>query len=399
MITGSVGVAQVGSRMHYAVPRMFDRAGMLDSLYTDLQPSRWALRLLGARVARYGVRFAQAKVYSNNAFGLAVRLARRSAGLEVVALAERALISAMERQFSRRLGSSDMGAVYAFDTAALGFFRTAREAGAARVLEQCVAPRTAQLRLYDMLEDQGIYRATDEHRRSMRRLGEREREEWALADRIIVPSAYVRDEVLGAGCDAGRVRVVPYGYGDGPDAAAAVRRRRPGPLRLVFAGAVGARKGFHDVAAAVGRFGGRVEVDAYGALHFDPSRIAAMGEHVRVHGPVPFARLKAAFLDADMLVLPSYLEGSATVVYEALSFGLPCLVTHQTGSVVTDGHDGFVVPAGDTEVLAARIDRLLGEPEMIERLSANALATSRSYTVARYQERLFEALGVPAERA
>lgn len=391
---GSFGVAQIGPRMHYAVPRVFDRAGLLDSLYTDILPGDWTRRLLGPKAARYSIRFDGARVYSNNAFGLAVKLARRSAGPDVVAAAERMLIAAMDRQLRGRLEASGMAALYAFDTAALEFFRTARGAGARCVLEQCVAPRAAQLRLYDALEAQGIHRATKAHRRNMEYLRGREAEEWRLADVIVVPSAYVRDEMVDAGCAAAAIRVVPYGYGDGPDERASIRRPRDGALRLVFAGAVGARKGFQDVARIAAHFDGQVTVDAFGPLHMALDGLPGR-DHVKLHGPVPFERLKQAFAEADLLILPSYLEGSATVVYEALSFGLPCLVTRQTGSVITDGVDGFVVEAGDVDALMARIDMLLGNRAELERLSVNALATSASYTVGRYRERLFEALGLP----
>jgi glycosyltransferase involved in cell wall biosynthesis len=390
---GNFGVVQIGPRMHYAVPRIFNRAGLLDSFYTDIQLSDWARYLFGPKAERYGIRFDGARVYSNNAFGLAVKLARRSAKLDVVAAAERMLIAAMHRQLQGRIEASGVNAIYAFDTAALEFFRTARDAGARCVMEQCVAPRTAQLRLYDALEAQGIHRATKAHRRNMEYLRGREAEEWRLADAIVVPSAYVRDEMVAAGCAAATIRVVPYGYGDGPAERASVRRPRDGTLRLVFAGAVGARKGFHDVARIAAHFAGRVTVDAFGPLQMAADGLPGR-DYINLHGPVPFERLKQAFAEADLLILPSYLEGSATVVYEALSFGLPCLVTRQTGSVITDGTDGFVVEAGDVNALVAKIDTLLWNPAELERLSVNALATSASYTITSYQERLFHALGL-----
>src|SRR4051812_36898122 len=38
-------VAQLGARMHYAVPRILHRAGRLDRLFTDIAASRGLLRL------------------------------------------------------------------------------------------------------------------------------------------------------------------------------------------------------------------------------------------------------------------------------------------------------------------------------------------------------------------
>lgn len=73
---------------------------------------------------------------------------------------------------------------------------------------------------------------------------------------------------------------------------------------------------------------------------------------------------------ADLLVLPSHSEGLPNVVMEALSCGIPAVVTDVGGNLelVTDGESGFLVPVGDVNALVRRIRQLLEDEELRERM-------------------------------
>jgi glycosyltransferase involved in cell wall biosynthesis len=74
----------------------------------------------------------------------------------------------------------------------------------------------------------------------------------------------------------------------------------------------------------------------------------------------------ARFYDAmDVLLLPSVNEGTPVSVIEALAAGRPAVATRVGGvpDVIRDGIDGFLVEAGDTETLAARLGELASDPE------------------------------------
>ncbi|MEO8425106.1 MAG: glycosyltransferase [Actinomycetota bacterium] len=69
-------------------------------------------------------------------------------------------------------------------------------------------------------------------------------------------------------------------------------------------------------------------------------------------------RLTAAF---DVFAMSSEFEGLSIAVIEALALGTPAVVTDVGGmpEVINDGEQGFVVPAGDTSMLADRLITLL----------------------------------------
>jgi glycosyltransferase involved in cell wall biosynthesis len=69
---------------------------------------------------------------------------------------------------------------------------------------------------------------------------------------------------------------------------------------------------------------------------------------------------------SDMLVLPSFAEGLPVVLMEAFASRIPVIASQVAGvpELVEDGVSGFIVPPGDVETLAARMDRLLSDPTL-----------------------------------
>jgi glycosyltransferase involved in cell wall biosynthesis len=78
------------------------------------------------------------------------------------------------------------------------------------------------------------------------------------------------------------------------------------------------------------------------------------------------------------LVLPSWPEGLGRVVLEAFARGRTVVATNAGGirDIVTDGHDGILIPVGDTEALAEGMLRVLEDRELAARLGS---AARRSY--------------------
>ncbi|GAC1465250.1 MAG: hypothetical protein NVSMB9_04670 [Isosphaeraceae bacterium] len=79
---------------------------------------------------------------------------------------------------------------------------------------------------------------------------------------------------------------------------------------------------------------------------------------------------------ADVFVFPSLFEGSAVVTYEALACGLPTIVTPNAGSIVRDGIEGFLIPPGNVEILAERMERI--GKDFARRAAMSAAARSRA---------------------
>lgn len=80
---------------------------------------------------------------------------------------------------------------------------------------------------------------------------------------------------------------------------------------------------------------------------------------------------------ASIAVLPSfYPEGVPRSLLEAMSMGLPIVTTEQPGckETVVDGLNGYRVTARDVDVLADRLSRLMGDPDLRSRMGRESRA-------------------------
>ena len=85
---------------------------------------------------------------------------------------------------------------------------------------------------------------------------------------------------------------------------------------------------------------------------------------IQFSGFVHRERLPEFYSLADVLVFPTHSDPWGLVVNEAMSCGLPVIVTSVAGcaaDLVQDGRNGFVVPPGDVRQLASAMSRLAGD--------------------------------------
>jgi glycosyltransferase involved in cell wall biosynthesis len=113
-------------------------------------------------------------------------------------------------------------------------------------------------------------------------------------------------------------------------------------------------------------------------------------------GAIPRNLIFSQFQWADVFFLPSVCEGSATVTYEALMSGLPVIATPNTGSVVTDGINGFIVPARDTQAMADRLRCLHRDRNLLFKMQEATQHSTEIASFEAYGRRLRQALSADA---
>ena len=206
----------------------------------------------------------------------------------------------------------------------------------------------------------------------------------------------------------GRVRVetMPNGV-----TGLETHRADPGAKLVVAAGRLGKRKGFDRLLTAWARVAHefpdwRVAIYGHGPWSRKLGRWAnelGVGDSVDLAGNS--RRLPEEMAKASLFVMTSRREGFPMVLLEAMSVGLPVLAYDcPTGprDIVTDGVDGYVVPDGDTEALAASLAELMDSEDERRRLGAAAIGTAAEYDIAIIAARweaLFEELAAGKRRA
>jgi glycosyltransferase involved in cell wall biosynthesis len=156
-----------------------------------------------------------------------------------------------------------------------------------------------------------------------------------------------------------------------------------GPLRLLFVGAYGRRKGCPELVDALAQVRGRgldVTLRIVGKEDHKGDNEILTGK-VRAHGldgAIEFAGVKAAnempasYRGADVICLPSRHEGLPMALLEGMAFGLPVVATPVGGitDLVVQGDSGFLVAPGSVDELADAIVTLAGDAELRERMGA-----------------------------
>jgi glycosyltransferase involved in cell wall biosynthesis len=206
----------------------------------------------------------------------------------------------------------------------------------------------------------------------------RKTEELALAELVICPSRFVQ-----ASLPAGTRSVVAE-FGS-PPPAASERTERKGRLRLLFAGAMTQRKGLADVFAALKLLDrDDIELVVMGAPVAPMDFYRRDWPHFVHEPPRPHGAVLALMDTCDALVLPSIVEGRALVQQEALSRGLPIIVTPNAGGedLIEPGTTGWLVPIRDPASLAERIAWLADHRDALPAMrgASREMAAHRTWT-------------------
>lgn len=210
------------------------------------------------------------------------------------------------------------------------------------------------------------------------RIIEREEAEYATADAITVPSSFVRDTFIASGVPATKVKLLPYGVDLQRFHPAG--QPRAGHFDLLFVGGVSLRKGIPYLLRAFQalRHPHKTLTIAGVAEPAVVERMRAMGlltDDIQLIGHVPQPELKTLMSTSHALALPSLEEGLAMVMAQALACGCPVVATRNSGAtdLFTDGVEGFIVDAADSEALADRLQRLADDPALQARLREAAV--------------------------
>ncbi|HEY2931226.1 MAG TPA: glycosyltransferase family 1 protein [Acidobacteriota bacterium] len=209
---------------------------------------------------------------------------------------------------------------------------------------------------------------------------------------IVVPSeATRRDLVRSFSVPAEMIRVVPHGRNPfyqpiDPDCARTMARRYTQRPFILYAGIIEPRKNLSNLILAFERVNKKRDLDlvmagGYGWLCKDVLRLPArLGlKNVRFTGYVPEADLRALYNAAEIFVYPSLLEGFGLPPIEAMSCGLPSILS-RTSSLPEVGADAalYVDPASVEEMAQAMLN-LLDDIPLRETLRARGLERCRMF--------------------
>ncbi len=233
------------------------------------------------------------------------------------------------------------------------------------------------------------------------------------ADAVVVPSESVAEIAMErVGVPPEKVVIIPNAIDPAAFRSTGPASQRPldqsgggAAFRIAFLGRFDPVKRVPDLLAAMAKLNRpdmRLDLYGDGDLRHDlADRIDRLGlrQQVQMHGFVPAPQ---ALANSDLLVLPSEAEGFGLVLIEAMAAGVPIVATDAPGirNVVRHGDTGLLVPVGDSDALAAAIQRCADDPALRRHLVEQAAAeVERKYTWQRILPQYAQLLGLETPAA
>jgi UDP-glucose:(heptosyl)LPS alpha-1,3-glucosyltransferase len=223
---------------------------------------------------------------------------------------------------------------------------------------------------------------------------ERRQYDPARKARIVAVSRMVRGDLeRHHGVSRDRIHVIPNAIDSGRLAVAdpaAVRREfreefglRPDDLVALFVGHNYWLKGLKPLLFAMHerlrREPGARPISLIACGGGNPGPFRGMVRDLGLEGVVHLlgfrADIRPCFHASDFFALPTYYDPCSLVVLEALACGLPVITTgcNGAGELITEGREGFVIPApDDRDILAEALDRM-ADDESRRAMAAHAI--------------------------
>ncbi len=371
---------QLGSREHYAIPKALYTAGQLEFLITDLWVSKSQSSLVRPFLPSLALRrsaFLPDSLVKHRTLGRLSIDARIKQKKLQLWNAIQYRNSWFQHWAAREVAASLSGFIFSYSYTARLPFQAAKRRGATCVLGQ-IDPGPRE---FDIVSEQSAsyphLSLPDDQPPSEYWL--HWREEVAIADRIVVNSAWAANLLVEAGVPVCKLVEIPLVY----ESASLQRpisssrqnggRHHSGRLRALFLGSVILRKGVGPLFAAIKSLQNEsVEFTFAGPIGVNiPSDISSL-PHVRFLGSVDKQTAERLYRESDVFLFPTLSDGFGLTQLEALGHGLPVIASRNCAHVIEDGVNGLLLRDVSPEAIAEAIMVLLRDPDLLPKLQANA---------------------------
>lgn len=143
------------------------------------------------------------------------------------------------------------------------------------------------------------------------------------------------------------------------------------------------------------------QLDVYGMG--DPTPYVKMLDNLsiekkRCHLNASLVSVEEAYLSSSILVQPSRTEGFGLVIVEAMACGLPVIAfdcENGPRSIITDGKEGYLIPAFDVELFADRLKKLMSDENLRRKMGEKGQKKSQCYhidSIGKQWKKLFDEL-------
>jgi glycosyltransferase involved in cell wall biosynthesis len=223
----------------------------------------------------------------------------------------------------------------------------------------------------------------------------REKQEYELADFILVPSRFAKDSFVSRGVPEKKIKVIPLGV-DTSLFQATHSRNFQLPLRVINFGSLTLQKGIHHLLASLDSFRSEeLKLTLVGHLSPEIETLLKHYPQVTHRGAVPQSELPQILKEQDVFVLPSLQDGFGMVVPQAMASGLVPIVSSAAGAseLIQNKQNGFVIEPGSPEPIVKVLKELISSPSLVNQVADKVKQTIPELNWSKYESRIQQWMG------
>jgi alpha-maltose-1-phosphate synthase len=279
-------------------------------------------------------------------------------------------------------------AIIGFDTSSWLLAERAEKAGKPFFLDQSIShPLANESIMQGVAKRYPAWQAEIETR--LPEVLECEQREHKLAKKIVVASSFSKRTLVAQGVSEDKILINPYGVDlDLFHPPARPRERRP--LRFLFLGLISARKGIPLLLEAWAKMNLQdAELWLVGPVSERERALIPDLRGLKLLGKRAHQELPNLLRQCDVLVFPSYCEGFAMVILEALASGMPVITTEATAGpdLINDKEEGRLIPSGNLDALCTAMQDFAREPDKLESMGRAARLCAERFSWDAYGDR------------
>jgi glycosyltransferase involved in cell wall biosynthesis len=303
---------------------------------------------------------------------------------------------AAAKRLAKIAHKNKINAVYAYEDGALTTFKQAKELGIKCIYDLPIAywetgrklltEEAARLPKWAKTLGGGILDSQEKL--------ERKTQEMEMADVVIVPGEFVMSSIP-KWAQGKKIIMAPFGSPLIKNNDQTHKKTTSTPLRVLFAGSMGQRKGLGDLFAALKLINRKdIELIVMGSLLESMEFYRSEYPNFIYEPGRPHDAVLALMRSCDVFCLPSIIEGRALVMQEAMSQGLPLIITRNTGGedLIIEGETGFLVPIRSPEAIAEKLNWFLENRSKVAEMGEMARTHAARYTWKNYGSTIIDSL-------
>lgn len=267
-----------------------------------------------------------------------------------------------------------------------------------RVLDASIANRIYTKELYENISEEKYLKNMKEQDYFLweKKYIKSYKDEIKYTEYVLCASDFVKDSYIYSGVDENKIFLLPYGTNF--SCKEYFPRKIKDKVDFLFVGQFSLRKGITYLLKSIENIeNANLHIVGFYDVNSNLYKKYSKNNNIKFYGQLLQNEVRDIMQKCDVYVFPSLCEGMSLSCLEAMSCGLPLIVTKNSGVSNLMNNNGFIINAGDDAEISNAMMKFISNRELINKLGEKSYKLSLNYTWLEYEKNLSNILGIIGE--